>query len=600
VSGGARLGIDFGTSSTVAVIFVDDRSPRPLLFDGSPLLRSAVCADPTGRLLVGREAVQMATASPGGFEPHPKRCVDDGSVLLDGHEVPVDALFAAVFGRVTEQAARFGDGTLAGVTVTHPAGWGSARKATLQRAAPAGARLVPEPVAAAHFFVDIAGHHMPDAAAALVYDLGAGTFDASIVRRAGRGFEVLATTGLPDAGGLDIDAAIVAYLRATVAGEATWASLTDPDGPAAYRARQQLWDNVRGAKEVLTRLSTTLIHLPLFDLDVPLGREQLDLLAAPLLDRTIRATRDLLNGADTRPVAVFLAGGASRMPAVATSLHRALGIAPSIVDEPELAVAEGSLRVPPPQTATTPGTPATLGTSAAYRDDSWPPPETAAAPAIARTTARSSIQAAARRRGLRAAMAGVALAVLLATGTAVWIALPDRDPDTPFVAADPTGDTGADPTATQAPSPSPSPSLSLRPGIDRCLLGTWRMVSSRSDATLDNAQAQWVGGKGATRTFNADGISVLDYDKSAKLVATSRGNHWELIFRGRITSRYLANGETVRWGTTTVHGTTKWTRNGRVYAREKLSVRMDPYEYACTDTRLISSSGQDSAEWIRM
>jgi hypothetical protein len=56
-----RLGIDFGTSSTVAVIQVGDRPPRPLLFDGSPLMPSAACADPTGRILVGRDAVQLAT-----------------------------------------------------------------------------------------------------------------------------------------------------------------------------------------------------------------------------------------------------------------------------------------------------------------------------------------------------------------------------------------------------------------------------------------------------------------------------------------------------------------------------------------------------------
>ena len=130
VSGGAvRLGIDFGTSSTVAVIQVGDRPPRPILFDGSPLLPSAVCADPTGRMLVGRDAVQLATAAPAGFEPHPKRCVDEGSVLLAGRDVPVADLFRAVFARVWQHAARFGDGAPSDVVVTHPAGWGAARKA---------------------------------------------------------------------------------------------------------------------------------------------------------------------------------------------------------------------------------------------------------------------------------------------------------------------------------------------------------------------------------------------------------------------------------------------------------------------------------------
>jgi hypothetical protein len=157
------------------------------------------------------------------------------------------------------------------------------------------AQLVAEPVAAAHFFVDVAGHRLPDGASALVNDLGAGTFDA----------------------------AIVAHLRATVTAEEAWTKLLAGADPATRRARQQLWDNVRSAKEVLSRLSTTLVHLPLVDVDVPLGREVLDRLAAPVLDRTMVATQELVARTGDRPVAVFLAGGASRMPGVASALHRA-------------------------------------------------------------------------------------------------------------------------------------------------------------------------------------------------------------------------------------------------------------------------------------
>ena len=58
-----RLGIDFGTSHTVAFIAIGDRPPVPLLFDGSPLLPSAVWADPSGRLVVGRDALHAAQAT---------------------------------------------------------------------------------------------------------------------------------------------------------------------------------------------------------------------------------------------------------------------------------------------------------------------------------------------------------------------------------------------------------------------------------------------------------------------------------------------------------------------------------------------------------
>jgi molecular chaperone DnaK len=99
----ARLGIDFGTSTTVAVIAFPGREPRPLLFDGSPLLPSAVCVDATGRLVVGRDALHTALANPAAFEPHPKRCVDDGTVLLGDTELSVDSLFEVVLRRVVDE-----------------------------------------------------------------------------------------------------------------------------------------------------------------------------------------------------------------------------------------------------------------------------------------------------------------------------------------------------------------------------------------------------------------------------------------------------------------------------------------------------------------
>jgi hypothetical protein len=587
VSGGAaRLGIDFGTSSTVAVIAVDDRPPRPLLFDGSPLLPSAVCYDPTGRMLVGRDAVQLAAAAPAGFEPHPKRCVDEGTVLLAGRPIAVEAMFTAVFGRVVEQAARFGDGPGA-VTVTHPAGWGAARISVLARSAPPGSRLVPEPVAAAHYFVDVAGHRLPDDGTALVYDLGAGTFDASLVRRTGAGFAVVATTGLPDAGGLDIDAAIVEYLRATVGGEETWAAITAGDDPAAGRARRELWDNVRGAKEVLSRLTTTLIHLPLFDVDVPLGREQLDRLAAPVLDRTVRATRDLLATAGDRPAAVFLAGGASRMPAVATALHRALGITPSMVDEPELAVAEGSLRVPPPGASSGPPP------AGVHTDASWP----AATPLGVTPNP-------VRRRRRVAVGAAAALVLLLITGTAVWTNLRDGGDD-PASGSRPDANTARGAPLTSpgaASSPTASPSPSHRPGIDPCLLGTWRQESGLLIGYIDDAPVQYVGGNGTVRTFNRDGVMVINYDASTKQAARWRGVRWEMLHRGTITARYLADGKTVRWRSGTADGRTRLYRNGRLVTNEKMSVLMEPSGYACSDTHLSWTSSRDtySSEWVRV
>jgi hypothetical protein len=94
----ATLGIDFGTSHTVAVL------ARPgvetLLFDASPLLASGVFAEADGRLLVGRDAQRSARLTPQAFEPDPKRRIDDSTLLLGASEVPVAAaglIAAAVF-----------------------------------------------------------------------------------------------------------------------------------------------------------------------------------------------------------------------------------------------------------------------------------------------------------------------------------------------------------------------------------------------------------------------------------------------------------------------------------------------------------------------
>src|SRR2546423_10039860 len=103
---GYALGVDFGTSNTVAVLRWPDGRARPLLVDGSPLLPSSVYADPGGTLLVGRDAIHSARLDPARFEPNPKRRIDDPSVLLGDRELSVVELIAAVLGRIGEEGRR--------------------------------------------------------------------------------------------------------------------------------------------------------------------------------------------------------------------------------------------------------------------------------------------------------------------------------------------------------------------------------------------------------------------------------------------------------------------------------------------------------------
>ncbi|MEU7874221.1 ABC transporter substrate-binding protein [Dactylosporangium sp. NPDC049140] len=355
---GFRLGIDFGTSNTVAVLRWPDGRTKPLLFDGSPLLPSAVYANADGSILTGRDAVHSARLQPHRFEPYPKRRVEEGTVWLGEREVPVAELVTTVLRRVAAEAERVAGAKPAHVMITHPATWPPQRRQTLSQAAVAAGLPAPllsaEPIAAASYFVGTVGTHVPVGGIAVVYDFGAGTFDASVVRRnAGGGFDVLASEGLPDAGGLDVDAAVVAYLGRNFAGREgdQWRRLTNPETEADRRAAWQLWEDARLAKEMLSRAATTYVHVPLFDESVPIGREQLEQLARPILDRTVTATQIAVTSAalGDRPVsAVFLVGGSSRIPLAATLLHRAFGLAPTAIEQPELVVAEGALHLAPP------------------------------------------------------------------------------------------------------------------------------------------------------------------------------------------------------------------------------------------------------------
>ncbi|MEV0129191.1 hypothetical protein AB0H83_12140 [Dactylosporangium sp. NPDC050688] len=107
------------------------RAGRPMA--RRPLLPSAVFAAEDGTFAVGRDALHLAKTAPDRFEPSPKRCIDDQTVLLGGVEHPVVDLIAAVLTRVVAESRRILDGATPAATLTHPASWGAAPARTARR-----------------------------------------------------------------------------------------------------------------------------------------------------------------------------------------------------------------------------------------------------------------------------------------------------------------------------------------------------------------------------------------------------------------------------------------------------------------------------------
>ncbi|MEH1165193.1 Hsp70 family protein [Micromonospora sp. CPCC 205539] len=367
---GFALGVDLGTSNTVAVLRWPDGRTRPLLMDGQPVSPSAVYADPDGRLHAGWDARRLAQADPTRFEPNPKRRVDEPTVQLGDRSYPPADLLGAVLAAVARSAVG-AVGFLPPAVVTCPAawdetrrqvladallraGWPQAAEHTLAGPTPPGTRLLREPVAAARYYTQVLHRPVPVGGAIAVFDFGGGTLDVAVLRNDGAdpwgdsGFTVVADGGLPDLGGLDLDAALVRRVGELLGDQhaAQWARLLRPADAAQHRDQIRLWDEVRGAKETLSRSAVAPVAVPGVAATVQLTRADVERVALPLLRRAVDRAREVIAAAGLSPDqlnGLFLVGGSSRIPLVARLLHAELGVAPTVLDQPELPVAEGAL-----------------------------------------------------------------------------------------------------------------------------------------------------------------------------------------------------------------------------------------------------------------
>ncbi len=371
-----RVAVDFGTSSTCVVASINGREPQVVVVDGQPLMSSAVYAAPDGTLFVGQEAERQAAVDPSRYEPNPKRRIDEGDLLLGDNVLRVTDVVHAVLKRAVTEARRLaGDAEVELLVLTHPADWGATRTRLLRQAANGLARqvaLVPEPVAAAVYHaatfapadlnsertVEFSGR--PGDALA-VLDLGGGTVDVSVVQRmpgspADRsspakraGFQVLATRGDPSFGGADVDQALLEHVGSLVSSvdPPEWRKLVEGRELTDRRRRRVLRQDVRGAKETLSRHAYTDVPMPPPFADAHVTREDLERLIAGPLGRAVELTVAAIGDSGLRPkqlTAIFLVGGSSRIPMVSRLVHERTGVVPTTLDQPETVVARGALR----------------------------------------------------------------------------------------------------------------------------------------------------------------------------------------------------------------------------------------------------------------
>jgi molecular chaperone DnaK len=323
---------------------------------GDLLTPSAVLCDE--EIVVGKEAVKSSTLSPDKYAECFKR--DMGGLSfhykIRGMDVPPEILSAFVLERLKQDAERR-LGPIRRVVITVPAFFDETRRKSTQDAARlAGLEvldIINEPTAAAvafghsRGFLDSAPPTPSNPPASrktervLVYDLGGGTFDVTILEIEGSSFRALATDGDVRLGGKDFDERLVNHLAEKFLAAQGVDPRSDPQNAA------QLWLDAQEAKHALSERGKTLVvcyHAGI-RMRIEITREEFDNLTRDLVERTETTTCLVVGQAGlqwTDIDRVLLVGGSSRIPAVRTMLQRISGREPDCSQSPDEAVAHGA------------------------------------------------------------------------------------------------------------------------------------------------------------------------------------------------------------------------------------------------------------------
>ena len=346
------IGIDLGT--TFSVLAYVDASGRPVTMpnaQGDFLTASALFFDDND-VIVGREARKSSVVNPDTFAECFKRDMGIPAYRrkIRGFDVPPEVLSAFVLQRMKHDAEpRLGPIQKAVITV--PAFFDETRRRATQEAGRlAGLELldiINEPTAAAvafghqHGFLNLKTGGVQKPLRVLVYDLGGGTFDVTVLEIAGTKFRALATDGDVQLGGRDFDERLVTCLAEQFQAAHGVDPRSDPQDAA------QLWLDAIEAKHSLTERAKTNVvcfHAGIrFRLEVT--RQQFEDLTRDLLERTETTSSLVVNQAGLtwdQIDRVFLVGGATRMPMVIEMLRRATRKEPDRSVSPDEVVAHGA------------------------------------------------------------------------------------------------------------------------------------------------------------------------------------------------------------------------------------------------------------------
>jgi len=342
------IGIDLGTTNSVVAV-MDGSEPTVLEnAEGDRTTPSVVAFSKTGERLVGKVAKRQAITNPDRTIMSIKRHMgSDYKVRIDDKTYTPQEISAMILAKLKADAeAKLGEKVTQAV-ITVPAYFTDAqRQATKDAGTIAGLevlRIINEPTAAALAY----GLDKGDDQRILVFDLGGGTFDVSILELGGGTFQVIATAGNNKLGGDDFDERIVNYVADRFQRE------HGIDLRKDRQALQRLREAAEKAKVELSSVTTTNINLPFISmtsegpvhLDETLTRAKFEELTADLVEATMGPTRQALKDAGVQPGEidkVLLVGGSSRIPAVQEAVRRFFGKEPYKGINPDEVVAMGA------------------------------------------------------------------------------------------------------------------------------------------------------------------------------------------------------------------------------------------------------------------